>query len=157
MKHIDASTYRVDDSVGYLIRQSGALMRQELDHQFLEGELTAVQWLTLMRLRDDPTCSAALLSRWLHHDSGAFTRVLDQLEAKGFVVRERSHEDRRSVVLRLTDDGRTAAEAALPRVLNHINDALHDFTADEVVQLKTLLNKLIARLDGRGRRLGSSP
>jgi DNA-binding MarR family transcriptional regulator len=157
MKHAEPTTYRIEDSVGYLIRQGGALMRQELDHQFQHGDLTSVQWLTLMRLRDDPQCSAALLSRWLHHDSGAFTRVLDQLEAKGFLARERSLEDRRSVVLHLTDAGRAAAQAALPRVLDHINDALHDFTADEVTQLKQLLHKLIGRLESRAHRNGSTP
>ncbi len=152
MKHYDAVNYQLADSVGYLIRRGGALLRHELDTEFVEAELTPVQWLALMELRDDPRRSAAALCRALNHDSGAFTRVLDQLEEKGFLARERSVEDRRSVRLILSPAGLAATERALPMVVSRLNEALADFTVQEVADLKRMLNKLIARLEGRANR-----
>jgi DNA-binding MarR family transcriptional regulator len=103
--------------------------------------------VTLMRVRDKPTLSAGDLCRELHHDSGAFTRVLDQLEERGFIRRERSETDRRVVLLCLTAEGRRVVESLLPIVVERLNAALQDFSAAEVATLAKLLRRLTARLE----------
>jgi DNA-binding MarR family transcriptional regulator len=96
------------------------------------------------------------LCRDLHHDSGAFTRVLDQLEKRGLIRRERSETDRRVVLLHLTPDGRRVVETLLPIVVERLNHALAEFSAAEVATLARLLRRLIGRLEGRevGRDIG---
>ncbi len=147
MKHYDPRTYTVDDSVGYLIRRSAVLLRQQLEAAFEGHGLTFVQWVTLMRLRDDPQLTAGDICRDLNHDSGAFTRVVDHLEERGLIRRERSESDRRVVLLFLTGDGRQAVQAMLPLVVGHLNDALQDLSATEVATLAKLLRRVTARLE----------
>jgi DNA-binding MarR family transcriptional regulator len=149
MKHYDPRTYTVGDSVGYLIRRSSVLLRQQLDAAFEGHGLTFVQWVTLMRLRDDPALTAGDICRDLNHDSGAFTRVVDHLEAHGLVRRERSDSDRRVVRLFLTTAGRHAVQGMVPLVVDQLNDALQDLTAAEVATLTKLLRRVTARLDAR--------
>jgi DNA-binding MarR family transcriptional regulator len=64
-----------------------------------EQGFTFTQWVVMMHLRDGLALNARELCVQLRHDSGAVTRVLDQLEARGLVQRERSLEDRREVKL----------------------------------------------------------
>jgi len=156
MKHYDARTYTVQDSVGYLMRHGASLMREELEAAFANHGFTFVQWVTMMRVRDNPALTAGDLCRDLHHDSGAFTRVLDQLENRGLIRRERSETDRRVVLLHLTPDGRRVVETLLPIVVDRLNHALAEFSAAEVATLAKLLRRLIARLEGRevGRAIG---
>jgi len=156
MKHFDARTYTVQDSVGYLMRHGASLMREELEAAFANHGFTFVQWVTMMRVRDNPALTAGDLCRDLHHDSGAFTRVLDQLENRGLIRRERSETDRRVVLLHLTPDGRRVVETLLPIVVDRLNHALAEFSAAEVATLAKLLRRLIARLEGRevGRAIG---
>ena len=156
MKHYDARTYTVQDSVGYLMRHGASLMREELEAAFANHGFTFVQWVTMMRVRDNPALTAGDLCRDLHHDSGAFTRVLDQLENRGLIRRERSETDRRVVLLHLTPDGRRVVETLLPIVVDRLNHALAEFSAAEVATLAKLLRRLIARLEGRevGRPIG---
>jgi DNA-binding MarR family transcriptional regulator len=156
MKHYDARTYTVQDSVGYLMRHGASLMREELEAAFANHGFTFVQWVTMMRVRDNPALTAGDLCRDLHHDSGAFTRVLDQLEKRGLIRRERSETDRRVVLLHLTPDGRRVVETLLPIVVERLNHALAEFSAAEVATLARLLRRLIGRLEGRevGRDIG---
>jgi len=156
MKHYDESTYTVDNSVGYLMRRGAALMREELEAAFAGHGFTFVQWVTLMRVREKPTLTAGDLCRDLHHDSGAFTRVLDHLEERHLIRRERSDTDRRVMLLHLTDAGREAVQALLPIVVERLNHALQPFTAAEVETLAGLLRRLTARLETAGAE-GAAP
>ncbi len=156
MKHYDARTYAVEDSIGYLIRRGSSLLRHELEQAFEGHGLTFVQWVTLIRLRDEPTLTAGEVCRDLHHDSGAFTRVLDHLEERGLIRRERSETDRRVVLLHLTGDGRRAVQAMLPVVVDRLNYALQDFSAAEVATLAKLLRRMTSRLDSSATAAGAS-
>jgi DNA-binding MarR family transcriptional regulator len=147
-QHYTAETYRARSSVAYLIKRAQSLLIDRFEQAVSPGELTFTQWVILMYLRDGMAINASDLCSQLRHDSGALTRVLDQLQARGLVARERSREDRRAVELRLTDAGRSVLEAYVPRVVDALNDALGDFSRAEVTELLRLLGKLIARLDG---------
>ena len=83
------------------------------------------------------------------HDSGALTRVIDQLAQRGFVDRLRGQQDRRKVDLQLTPAGRKAVESLIPLVVDGLNTALEAFTAAEVGELARLLVKLNNTLDVR--------
>jgi DNA-binding MarR family transcriptional regulator len=114
---------------------------------FADAELTFTQWVTLMALRDEIVVTAAELARHLGHDTGATTRMIDQLEQRGFVTRTRSTEDRRVVKLALTPQGRAMAKALLPRIVDFWNDALDGFSLAEVDQMTNLLTRLVTRLE----------
>ena len=79
--------------------------------------LTSVQWAPLMIISRGGNPTAASLARDLNTDTGAMTRMLDRLEAKGLLQRTRSSTDRRVVELTLTDQGRelTHADSASSR------------------------------------------
>lgn len=57
--------------------------------------------------------------------SGNMTLVVDNLEKRGLVERERRDDDRRSVELRLTDAGRSLVAGILP---GHVSGVVHAFS-----------------------------
>jgi len=76
-------------------------------------------------------------------DTGAMTRLLDRLEAKGLCRRVRSLADRRVVNIELTDEGRAAAEQ-VPHILSRVqNEHLAGFNAAEWEQLKSYLRRIL--------------
>src|ERR1700680_128988 len=105
MQHYRTETYKARGSVGYLIKRAHSLLIDHLATAVAGSDLTFTQWVVLMYLRDGLAINATDLCSQLRHDSGALTRVIDQLESRGLVHRERSREDRREVQLRLTDTG----------------------------------------------------
>jgi DNA-binding MarR family transcriptional regulator len=150
MTHYDAQSYNPRSSIGYLMRRGASLMRGQLELALAGHGFTFAQWVTLMLVRDDATLTPGDLCRDLHHDSGAFTRILDQLEERGFLKRQRSETDRRVVQLHLTAAGRRATDAILPIVVARLNSALEGFTAAEVQTLTRLVSRLIVRLEQAG-------
>jgi DNA-binding MarR family transcriptional regulator len=136
-------TYTARDSVGYLVRRAGNLMTTRVEAAFADNEITFAQWLVLMKLRDGMATTAAEIARDMCHDSGALTRVIDQLSQRGLIERTRGQEDRRTISLSLTEDGLRTVNALVPTVVGLLNMALVDFTHDEASTLTRLLNKLI--------------
>ena len=82
----------------------------------------------------------------MSHDSGALTRVLDQMEQQGWITRERSTQDRRVVELTLTKAGYVTTEIYLPQVVELYNQIMGDFTKDEADTLIALLMRLNDKL-----------
>lgn len=140
----DGRRYDVARSIGHQVVSLTNLMRREVEQRMAALDLTDAQWKPLWLLVSGRADTAQEMARLLDLDAGAITRLIDRLEAKGLVARERSGADRRVVHLRLTDAGRTAA-AGVPHVLAAVNnDFLRGFTQAEWQQLQDLLARLTA-------------
>ena len=148
--YYQSDTYRAHSSIGYLVRRGASLMRTQVEAAFEGRGLTFVQWAALLLLRDHPAYTASDLCRELHHDSGALTRLLDQLEARALISRERRSTDRRLVMLALLPAGRSLMESLLPLVVERMNKAVSIFTPAEVDTLTNLLERLNMRLEATG-------
>jgi DNA-binding MarR family transcriptional regulator len=138
--------YRTEDSVAYKMNLAHLLMGAEVDRKLASSRLSALQWGLLKALHDARARTPTALCRVLPCDSGAMTRQLDSLEMRGLIVRVRSTSDRRSVELSLTDAGHALLRATLPFIVDTSNRQLRGFTADEIVTVKRLLDRMIVNL-----------
>jgi len=153
-----ADTYTALSSVGYLVKRAHGLCLDALEPGLADQGLTFLQFAVLMSIRDKLALNAKDICISLRHDSGALTRVLDQLEARGLVQRRRSAEDRRAIDLHLTQQGLEALQSVVPMVVDKINHAVRDFSHAEMDELLRLLNKLILGLGSEAApQAGSSP
>lgn len=133
-------------SVAYLTKRAHSLMVDLMEPLLARPRLTFAQYIILVMLRDSAAVSPRDICLQFRHDSGALTRVIDQLAERGLVVRMRSDVDRRKVELQLTPAGRKVLDTMLPSVLELLNLTLEDFEAGEVEELTRLLAKLNTRL-----------
>jgi DNA-binding MarR family transcriptional regulator len=135
--------YRPDESAAYLMRRILSLMAAEVDEALDPRGLTSAQWVPLLKLHLGEATSVAGLARECNLDTGAMTRLLDRLEAKGLIARVRSSDDRRVVNLELTKEGREAARH-IPAVLCKVQNAfLQGLSIEEWKQLKDLLRRVL--------------
>jgi MarR family transcriptional regulator, 2-MHQ and catechol-resistance regulon repressor len=107
-----------------------------------QHELTASQFgllETLMHL--GPLCQKEL-ARKLLVSGGNVTMVVDNLERRGLVTRERSAIDRRLVTVALTPAGRKRIAAVFPRHLATIVSQFAILSADEQETLRRLCRTL---------------
>lgn len=130
-------------------------MLRRIEQEIPIEDLTFTQWVVLIQLRDGLAETGADLCRNLCHDSGATTRLIDQLEARGLVERTRSTEDRRVAKLSLTLAGRQMAKKIAPQVVDFWNDILSDFTHAEIDTFISLLERLLIRLEQDSSKLDS--
>ena len=145
--HVEA--YQARRSIGYLLRRAGKLVTAHIEELFTEEDVSFLQWMLMMNLREGLAHTAAELREQVCHDSGALTRVIDQLEERGFISRQRSTTDRRAIELKLTAQGANIVNSYLPRVIGLYNTLMEDFTAEEADTLITLLTRLTTKLAGQ--------
>lgn len=135
--------YQPEGSVTYLMRRIMIAVATEVERELEPCGLTSAQWVPLFKLHQGAASTAAELARECHLDAGAMTRMLDRLEAKGFVRRVRSEADRRVINLELTPEGRETA-AQIPGVLCQVQNAhLRGFSREEFDTLKSLLGRML--------------
>lgn len=136
-------------SVGYLIKRAAKHSGAVIEACFEGEELTSSHWIALAMIRHRVADNAAGLARHMGHDSGAVTRLVDQLEARGLLARRRCPDDRRVVVLDITPAGERQFAAMTPLLLGAWNELLAGFEHAEVEMLIALLTRLVAALEAR--------
>ena len=147
---MDPCGFTARESPGYLLRRAQQLLNPRVEALFAERELTLTQWIALKLLRDHMVSTGAELARHLGHNSGATTRLIAQLEARGFLQRRRRDDDRRLVALELTEAGKAAVAAMTPVVAGLWRTLLADFSNDEAATMVALLRRLVDRLEAEG-------
>jgi DNA-binding MarR family transcriptional regulator len=148
-QHYQVSTYKSQMSVGYLVKRAHSLMLDLMEPLIENHGFTFIQYVILAALRDGIAVNPKDICSQYRHDSGALTRVIDQLAERGLLERVRRDRDRRKVELQLTPAGRDAIESLIPLVVDKLNEALSAFTKVEVQELLRLLIKLNATLQTR--------
>src|SRR5215469_4826111 len=105
--------------------------------------VTGAQFEVLKNLVRSDNETAASLCRALHYDTGSMTRMLDRLQQKGLVSRERDTGDRRLVFLRLTPAGESLIPKIRPALRRALRRHLAGFSPEEVASLKRYLGRII--------------
>ena len=141
--------YRIDDSVGYLLKQVRGALERLVDSEMDEHDLTGVQWGPLLMLHYKMGTTAAELARIGCVDTGAMTRMLDRLEAKGLLRRTPCAKDRRVVQLELTPDGARLCREIPFGLARANNRLLTGFSREEFHTLKELLRRMLANVEER--------
>ena len=87
---------------------------------------------------------------------GTLTGVIERLEQKHLVLRERSNEDKRSYFVRLTESGEAVFRDVFPKVVAHGKQLFEGFSDAEFDEVDGALKKLRERILGAGRPSPSS-
>ena len=151
----DSTNYQPRKSIGSLLGRVKVAMMAAFDEDLAADrrlaplELSAAQFSVIASLAGEERKSASDLCKVISYDAGAMTRMLDRLEGKGLIRRNRSPEDRRLVHLELTDQGRAAYPRMRELALGVANRFLRGFTKAEARQLESLLSRMLENAEAQ--------
>lgn len=130
---------RILNAIRQIIRAANLDSRQlAAKHQ-----ITAPQLVSLMAIAEKDPTTAIDVSRRVHLGASTMVGVLDRLEAKGLISRERGSEDRRQVWVRATDAGRELV-AHTPFPLQYsLERAFGKMSHEEREQIATAVERLV--------------
>lgn len=117
---------------------------------FRRSDLETWEWDVLAALRragDPYQLSPKQLLHETFVSSGTMTNRIDRLVERGFVTREADPDDRRGVLVTLTEDGRMRTDAAITRLVDIEAELLRPLPRGERERLATLLRKLSLSFD----------
>ena len=129
--------------VGHLIGRARSALLTGLDSELEPFGLTGAQFAVLKNVADGTADTAADLCRTMHYDTGSMTRMLDRLEEKSVLRRERCTQDRRVVYLRITDTGNELLPQLRAAAVHVLSRHLAGFSPTEVDNLKQYLVRML--------------
>lgn len=143
----DTSALAIGARVARLSRFLIRVSQTALDHFGVnEGEGNV---LAALRRSGPPyALTPTELYRSLLLSSGAMTNRIDRLEEQGYVVRERDADDRRRILVRLTDSGRELIDRAMDAHVSALAAELETALGpDERDDLADLLRQALAHFE----------
>ncbi len=100
-----SDTWSLDLSLGFLLSRAARSMKRALDARLTGWNLTATQYIVLVRLWEQDGISFSELGDRLDFDNPTLTGVIDRMERDGLVERRRCHNDRRVIRVHVTANG----------------------------------------------------
>ncbi|BCG59701.1 MarR family winged helix-turn-helix transcriptional regulator [Paenibacillus sp. URB8-2] len=106
--------------------------------------VTYSQYLVMLVLWEKGQCTVKELGADLYLDSGTLTPLLKRLQAAGLIIRERSQEDERKVLISPTDEGWALQDKAktIPGVMTKGMTMTKEEFGDLLQQFRSLLNRV---------------
>jgi MarR family transcriptional regulator, organic hydroperoxide resistance regulator len=138
--------FRAPHSMGYRIKLLSQLLYRKFSDRLEPFGLTPFHWLVLCCLWQEDGLPTSAIGEKLQQVGGTLTGVLDRMEERGFVRRERDPLDRRICRIWLTDAG-LELEHTLPQITADLHaETWAGVAQSDREQFSRLLDRAIANL-----------
>ena len=124
------------------LARATSLLDARLHRSLGERGLTTAQLAVLEALLHLGPLTQTELGRKMLRSGGSVTSVVDNLQKKGWVRRERCEEDRRVLYVHLTAEGRRLIRKVFPGHVADVREAFGALSAAELTRLAELCKKL---------------
>lgn len=144
----DRTAARVADgsNAGFLVRQLHRAFARVLAERLAEHKVSPAQWTVLRALWRQDDCSQVDLANAICVEKASLTQVLLTMERAGLITRERSLDDRRRWLVRLTPQGRKLEALLLPIAVRIEEEALTGFSPDDAGKFRAWLARAFDNL-----------
>jgi MarR family transcriptional regulator, transcriptional regulator for hemolysin len=131
-----------DQSLGFLLADVSRLLRRDFDRRVRELALTQAQWRAIAHLSREEGIKQAVLAERLEVQPITLGRLVDRMEAAGWVKRTPDPDDRRASLLYLT----AKAQPILAEMRAHANEALDDVMRGVSATARKQLTKALLQM-----------
>lgn len=107
-----------------------------------EHGLTIPQLIVLQHLQEQGAMTTGMLADLISLSPATVTGILDRLELRGLVTRERRPEDKRRVLVNVTPTGKTIADTPPSHLEARLTQALATLSQDKRVELHSAIQYL---------------
>ncbi|HZF46702.1 MAG TPA: MarR family transcriptional regulator [Sphingomonadaceae bacterium] len=138
----DAAVGELNDIVGFHIRLAHGAVYRHFVETFVDLGLTQKQVSVLWLVDELPGISQIDLGQRLRMDRATTMTIINRLQARDYVRRERSETDGRKQALYLTEAGTEALARAKQAIGEHEEWLKSRFTAEEIEKLVEMLARI---------------
>lgn len=149
-----------DKGLGFLLTDTARLLRKLIDRRLQPFGLTRAQWAILAMLATRDGLSQSELAEELEIEKSTVGRLIDHVEASGWIERRPMPADRRLWLVHLTEQAKPMIERVVQVILATRAEMLSGLTEEQQRQLSDSLafvkGNLAAALDARsGKAAGA--
>ncbi len=141
-------TFSLDESLGFWLYRSHIQVSAALRQTFQDAgyDLTPEQWAVLLRLREQEGLNQSQLGEKTFKDRHNITRILKQLDKRGYIEKRHYEKDKRAFHVYLAPAGRSILKELKPVVLKHRNRVCKGFSKDDLLKIRDYLGHIVNNL-----------
>jgi DNA-binding MarR family transcriptional regulator len=127
----------------YLIGQLNAAVRLRLERVLREFDLTVAQYTAMSRIKGREVLSSAKLARAHHVSPQTMNELIGNLEARGLVARREDPDNRRVLLVSLTEAGRELLAQCDRAVDGLESEFFASLDGSDLAALRKILDRLL--------------
>lgn len=108
--------------------------------------VTRTQLMAMKILKNNPTISLGELSERMHSSPSTASGIVDRLVQAGLIVRDRTKQDRRSIVLKLTPEGERLLDLTSERIKGRLAPLMQQLPEEDVQHLLRIHGQIVNML-----------
>ena len=126
----------------YQVNRTGVRLATAFSNELERFDLTLPMWRVLAVLWRQRQLKIGDLIGDTTIEQSTLSRLLTTMEERGLLTRVRNKLDNRSVLVKLTPNGRKITKALIPLALRNERVALRGFSENEIEQLYDMLGRI---------------
>lgn len=115
----------------------------------MQHDITAPQLIALLAVAEHGPMTIASISKKVHLSPSTLVGIIDRLEAKKYVARERSAKDRRQVLISITEAGQKFTTQAPSPLQETLAEALSDLSPLEQATISLSLERVVELMEAK--------
>lgn len=135
--------------IGYYLERTTRIVKLNYSQAFHQAgiDVTPEQWVMLDNLSKNNGQSQTELANKSFKDAPTTSRILDLLEKKGYIERQRFENDRRRYKIFLTNDGKKIIRKLQPLVNELRLQGWKDLTEEDYQSFLRIINQVFDNFD----------
>lgn len=139
--------FNLDDCIACITSRSAKKIADCFEKRLNYYNITRTQWIALYYININKPITQKQLADKMSLKEPTVVRLLDKMEALGWVIRVNSDNDKRIKLLSLTDNGQQIEKDMLDVAVKFRNDVINDISSKELESYKSVLNKMLSNIE----------
>ncbi|MCI9596258.1 MAG: MarR family transcriptional regulator [Firmicutes bacterium] len=132
----------IEECINFLLTGAQHRVFIKMKKSLKELGLTPIQYGVLKCIWQFDMSNPKEIAEFLGVENSTVSGILDRMEGKGLLEREIDVNDRRHIIIRLSDSAKEL-EKSVDRIVLEVNQkVLEDFSEEEIVQFKQYLRRV---------------
>lgn len=135
--------FNIDDCMAFVVTESSKKFADAFQKSLRDYNMSRSQWLALYYIHNNYNLSQVQLANLMGLKGPTIVKLLQNLEADGYIRRVNSEEDKREKDIILLEKGKKKVKETLPVVEGFKNKVVQGISEEELETIKKVLKIMV--------------
>lgn len=145
--------FEIERCICYVTDGAMKLIAEALNNRLKSYNITRIQWIALYYIYREGPISQRELSIMMKVKDSSATRLIDRLERDGLVKRDKLPDDRRVIILSLTEEGADLFAKVLPIGEKYSKDLVNNISEEDLITFERVLKQLTINVSDKNETI----
>ncbi len=139
--------FKLDDCISFITNRIAKNLANSFEKRLNVYNITRTQWTALYYINANEMITQRQLADKMAIKEPTVVRLLDKMETLNWVVRINSEDDKRTKLLKLTDEGLKIETEMLAVAEKFRDDVVKDISPEDLNTYNSVLNKMQSNIE----------